>query len=97
MNYSLYKILSILIISLFLLLLVGCEDDPLLAIKPALNLRAVAINPSHKTLNKKVVEKILSAGLKIYTWTVNNKKQIDKMKKLGVNGIITDYPEKVFF
>ena len=31
MNYSLYKILSILIISLFLLLLVGCEDDPLLA------------------------------------------------------------------
>ena len=31
MNYSLYQILSILIISLFLLLLVGCEDDPLLA------------------------------------------------------------------
>tara|TARA_B100001175_G_scaffold35301_1_gene25691 strand:- start:156 stop:899 length:744 start_codon:yes stop_codon:yes gene_type:complete len=73
------------------------EDDPLLAIKPALNLRAVAINPSHKTLNKKVVEKIFSAGLKIYTWTVNNKKQIYKMKKLGVNGIITDYPERVLF
>ena len=31
MNFSLYKIISILIISLFLLLLVGCEDDPLLA------------------------------------------------------------------
>mgnify|MGYP001179840983 CR=1 FL=1 len=30
MNFSLYKIISILIISLFLLLLVGCEDDPLL-------------------------------------------------------------------
>ena len=57
----------------------------------------MAINPSHKTLNKKVVEEIFSAGLKIYTWTVNNKKQIDKMKKLGVNGIITDYPERVLF
>ena len=31
MNFSLYKIISILIISLFFLLLVGCEDDPLLA------------------------------------------------------------------
>ena len=31
MNFSLYKIISILIISLFLLLIVGCEDDPLLA------------------------------------------------------------------
>ena len=31
MNYSFYKIISILIISLFLLLLIGCEDDPLLA------------------------------------------------------------------
>ena len=31
MNFSLYKIISILIISLFLLLLIGCEDDPLLA------------------------------------------------------------------
>ena len=73
------------------------EDDPLLAINPALNLKAVAINPSHKKLNKKVVDKIFSAGLKIYTWTVNNKNQIDKMKKLGVNGIITDYPERVLF
>ena len=31
MNYSFYKIILILIISLFLLLLVSCEDDPLLA------------------------------------------------------------------
>lgn len=73
------------------------EDDPLLAIDPALTLKAVAINPSYKTLNKKVVDEIFKAGLKIYTWTVNNKNQIDKMKKLGVNGIITDYPERVLF
>jgi glycerophosphoryl diester phosphodiesterase len=46
-------------------------------------------------LNKKVVEQIFSAGLKIYTWTVNDDKQIEKMKQLGVNGIITDYPERI--
>ena len=73
------------------------ENDPLDAIEPALTLKAVAINPSYKTLNKNVVDEIFKAGLKIYTWTVNNKNQIDKMKKLGVNGIITDYPERVLF
>lgn len=71
------------------------ENNPLDAIEPALNLQAIAINPTHKKLNKKVVEQIFSAGLKIYTWTVNDDKQIKKMKQLGVNGIITDYPERI--
>ena len=71
------------------------ENNPLDAIEPALNLQAIAINPTHKKLNKKVVEQIFSAGLKIYTWTVNDDKQIEKMKQLGVNGIITDYPERI--
>ena len=71
------------------------ENNPLDAIEPALNLQAIAINPTHKKLNKKVVEQIFNAGLKIYTWTVNDDKQIEKMKQLGVNGIITDYPERI--
>lgn len=70
-------------------------NDPLLAIDPALKLNAVAINPSHEKLNKKVINKIFKAGLKVYTWTVNDKDDIRKMKKLGVNGIITDFPEKI--
>ena len=71
------------------------ENNPLDAIEPALNLQAIAINPTHKKLNKKVVEQIFNSGLKIYTWTVNDDKQIEKMKQLGVNGIITDYPERI--
>ena len=71
------------------------EENPLLAIVPALRLQAVAINPHYKKLNKKVVEEIFKAGLNIYTWTVNDKSQISRMKKLGVNGIITDYPERI--
>ena len=70
-------------------------NDPLLAIDPALKLNAVAINPSHEKLNKKVINKIFKAGLKVYTWTVNDKDDIRKMKNLGVNGIITDFPEKI--
>ncbi|MGB4846034.1 MAG: glycerophosphodiester phosphodiesterase [Ferruginibacter sp.] len=31
-------------------------------------------------------------NIKIIPWTVNNKKEIEKFKKMGVDGIITDYP-----
>tara|TARA_B100000768_G_scaffold179199_1_gene196412 strand:+ start:1794 stop:2531 length:738 start_codon:yes stop_codon:yes gene_type:complete len=70
-------------------------NDPLKAIGPALRLGAVAINPTYKKLNKKVIDEIFEAGLKVYTWTVNNKEDIKRMKDLGVNGIITDFPERV--
>ncbi|MBT3523261.1 MAG: glycerophosphodiester phosphodiesterase, partial [Flavobacteriaceae bacterium] len=55
----------------------------------------IAINPDYKTLNQKNVKKIFSSGLKIYTWTVNNKLDIIKVKSLKVDGIITDFPEKI--
>ena len=71
------------------------REDPVLAINPALSLNAIAINPSYKNLNKKNTSEIYKAGLKIYTWTVNEESQINRMIKLGVHGIITDFPEKI--
>ena len=70
------------------------EEDPLLAIDFAIQLNAVAINPNYKDLNKKNISKINEKGLKIYTWTVNSKIQIDRLKALNVNGIITDFPDR---
>lgn len=32
-------------------------------------------------------------NMKIIPWTVNDKKKIDDLKKMGVDGIITDYPD----
>ena len=69
-------------------------ENPMDAISPALTLNAIAINPNYKKLNKDNVQKIFSSGLKIYTWTVNNKLDIIKVKSLKVNGIITDFPER---
>ena len=31
-------------------------------------------------------------GMQIIPWTVNDKKEIERLKKMGVDGIITDYP-----
>ena len=70
------------------------EEDPLLAIDYALKLKAVAINPNYKDLNEQNIFNINEKGLKIYTWTVNSKIEIDKLKTLNVNGIITDFPDK---
>ena len=70
------------------------EQDPLLAIDYALKLKAVAINPNYKDLNEQIISKINEKGLKIYTWTVNSKIQIDRLKFLNVNGIITDFPDR---
>nr|WP_299168198.1 glycerophosphodiester phosphodiesterase family protein [uncultured Allomuricauda sp.] len=71
------------------------EEDPLEAIAVAKELNAVAINPNYKTLNEENTAKIHEEGFKIYTWTVNEPEDIQKMKDYGVDGIITNYPERV--
>ena len=72
------------------------DDDPLDAIPIAKDLEAFAINPNYKLLTKSNVSKIKSENILIYTWTVNNIKDINKMKRLGVDAIISDFPEKIY-
>lgn len=71
------------------------EDDPLDAIPIAKQLKATAINPEHLSLNKSNVSKIKKEGFKIYTWTVNDPEDITEVMNLGVDGIITDFPERI--
>ena len=76
-------------------LLTDSNENPLNFILKAKEINAFAINPNFKTLNTKNVNEIKKNGLKIYTWTVNSLKEINKMKSLGVNGIISDFPDRV--
>ena len=71
------------------------EDDPADAILVAKKLDAFAINPNHENLNAQNIIKIQNAGLKIYPWTVNDPSAISQMINFGVDGIITDFPERV--
>ncbi|PCJ98865.1 MAG: glycerophosphodiester phosphodiesterase [Flavobacteriaceae bacterium] len=71
------------------------EEDPLDAIAIAKELGAIAINPDFETLTEENVKKIKAAGFKIYTWTVNEPSDIEKVKRMGVDGIITNYPERI--
>ncbi len=65
------------------------EGNPLLALKVAKEMEAIAINPDYNFLTLEIIDKIHKENLKIYTWVVNDK------IKLNVDGIISDYPDKI--
>ncbi len=69
--------------------------NPVDAIPIAKELNAVAINPYFGELSSAAANEIRDAGFKIYTWTVNEPEDIEAMKKIGVDGIITNFPERV--
>ena len=48
-----------------------------------------------KTETQSQERQIKNNGFKIYTWTVNNKDDINFVKKLKVDGIISDYPDRI--
>ena len=52
-------------------------------------------SPNYKLLNREQVDAIRGLKMKIIPWTVNDDAAIDQMLELKVDGIITDYPEKV--
>ncbi len=72
------------------------EEEPIeMAINQAIKINAKAINIDYKLLNRKVVNKIKSENLIINAWTVNEINQIKRIINLGVDGIITDFPDRV--
>ena len=53
------------------------------------------LNINHHLLNKKKVDLFHKKGIKICAWTVDNVKKINYLKGLGVDGIITNYPDRL--
>lgn len=79
------------IISIGVLTEVDLED----AFQFAKLIKAKAIHPDYTLLTKEHVERIQKEGYKVYTWTVNTVEAIERMKTYGVDGIITDFPERL--
>lgn len=53
-----------------------------------------AYNPNHIYVSKKLLRKAAEADVKIIPWTVNEPKRMKKLIEMGVDGIITDYPDR---
>jgi glycerophosphoryl diester phosphodiesterase len=50
-------------------------------------------SPAYQLLTEAVIKECHSKNIKVIPWTVNDKKKIDELKNMGVDGIITDYPD----
>jgi glycerophosphoryl diester phosphodiesterase len=56
---------------------------------------AWAINPCIHHINQGLVDDAHRRGLRVITWTANHKTDIAKAKALGVDGIISNYPDRI--
>src|SRR5581483_821406 len=61
----------------------------------ALNGNAQAVEPEHTLVDAALVLAARRRGLRVYTWTPDDPQRIAELAALGVDGICTNFPERV--
>ncbi|MGN8647280.1 glycerophosphodiester phosphodiesterase [Gracilibacillus sp. HCP3S3_G5_1] len=56
---------------------------------------AIGVGVPYQKLNKKLIEEIHYQDLHIHTYTVNEKADMEQLIRWGVDGIFTDYPDRL--
>lgn len=51
-------------------------------------------SPDYKLLSKSEVKRVHALGMRLVPWTVNETADMEELKSWGVDGIITDYPDR---
>lgn len=57
--------------------------------------KAYSIHPDYRLLSKENVALMQENGFEVFPWTVNSKEDIQKIKSFNVNGIISDFPDRI--
>lgn len=71
------------------------DGDPVQALETARELGAEAINPSVGAVSAEAVDALHEAGFKVYVWTVNEPEQFQALRNMGVDGVFSDYPDRM--
>jgi glycerophosphoryl diester phosphodiesterase len=58
-------------------------------------IQAKSIHPHFHLLTKENTAQIQEKGLQVFPWTINEIEDIQKIKAFNVNGIITDFPNRI--
>lgn len=61
----------------------------------AKKINAFSIHPDYELLSKENVILMQQNGFEVYPWTVNSENAIQKIKSYNVNGIISDFPDRI--
>lgn len=51
--------------------------------------------PQFRLASRELIEDVHEEGLEVWAWTVNDDAEISRLLRLGVDGLITDYPARV--
>jgi glycerophosphoryl diester phosphodiesterase len=74
-------------------LLVGNADRTVAEHITELGFTPEVYSPHYALVNPALVQQCRDMKMKLIPWTVNDKTTIERLKGLGVDGIITDYPD----
>jgi len=61
----------------------------------AQQLSAVSINLCHDSINQEIIDDAHQRGLKVYIYTVNEVHEFEKLRAMAVDGLFTDYPQRL--
>ena len=71
----------------------GVKADPFVA---AEQLEASSMHVQRQMATRPFLDKAWETGLDVHVWTVNEVRDMEKFASLGVQGIVSDYPEKLW-
>lgn len=57
--------------------------------------RVLGVNPNRKFAKAWFIKKAHEKGLVVYSWTVNDEEHMNQLKERGIDGIISNYPQKL--
>ena len=58
----------------------------------ALGFKPTIYSPHYSLVTAELLKQCHQKNIRVVPWTVNSKNEIEQLKNLGVDGIITDYP-----
>ncbi|WP_061248997.1 glycerophosphodiester phosphodiesterase [Leptospira alstonii] len=70
----------------------GTRED---ALQKALEVKADIISPYFLYVTKKFVQEVHSHKISVIPWTVNDREEMRRLTDAGVDGIISDYPDRL--
>lgn len=71
------------------------ENESIDDILMKLSFKPKIVSPYYRLLSENSVKKLQNDGFKVIPWTVNSENEMKMMMAFGVDGIITDYPDRL--
>jgi glycerophosphoryl diester phosphodiesterase len=53
------------------------------------------LSPPHENVDEELMKRAHADGMKVVTWTVDDKDEMRRLIGLGVEGIISNYPDRL--